>query len=172
MAALTSEILVRLKATQTGDNDFGSDRFAPEVQALLQLASGTGANQADILFVDERTVNASTNDDIDLAGALADAFGDTVAAAEVVAVLVINAPRSGAANVSDLTIGNATNAFEGFLSSAGTIGPLKPGGVFLIAAGNAAGVGAVSAGSTDELRIANGSGGAATYQIAVLARSA
>lgn len=170
--ALTSEVLVRLKAAQTGSNDFGADRFAPEMQALLQLSSGTGAGQADILFMDERTVGASTNDDVDLAGALSDAFGATITAAEVVAVFIINAPRSGTANVSDLTIGNAAAPFEGFLSSAGTIGPIKPGGVFLLAAGDAAGIGTVTATSADILRIANGSGGSATYQIGVLARSA
>lgn len=169
---LNSELFARLKATQRGGNDHGAQTFTPQVEAVLQLTDGTAANQCDILFTDERTVAESTNDDIDLAGALSDAFGDTITAAEIVAVFIINAPISGTANASDLTIGNATNAFEGFLSSAGTIGPIKPGGFFMIGCGDAAGIGAVTGGSTDELRVANGAGGAATYQIAILARSA
>lgn len=170
--SLNAEILCRLNATQRGGNDFGGPSFNPSMEAVLQLTDGTTAGKADLLFVDERTVNESSNDDIDLAGALTDAFGATITAAEVVALFIINAPRSGTANASDLTIGNATNAFEGFLSAAGTIGPIKPGGFLLIGAGNAAGLGAVTAGSADELRIANGAGGNATYQIGIIARSA
>lgn len=169
---LSVDIQARLKATQRGSNDFGGDRFTPTVEAVLQLTDGVAAGQADILFVDERTVSASSNDDIDLAGALSDAFGATINAAEIVAILIINAPRSGSANTSDLTIGGATNAFEGFLGGTSpTIGPLKPGGVLLIGSGDAAGIGAVSGGSSDELRVANGAGAAATYQIAIVARS-
>ncbi|MAQ82248.1 MAG: hypothetical protein CMH12_03335 [Maritimibacter sp.] len=170
---LSCDLSVRLKASQRGSSDFGGDRFTPTVAAAIQLASGTGAGQADILFVDERTVSASSNDDLDLSGVLADAFGATIAAAEIVAILVINGPISGEPNLSDLTIGGASNAFEGFLGGTSpTVGPIKPGGVFLLAAGDAAGIGTVGAGSTDELRISAGAGGDATYQIAIIARSA
>ena len=93
--------------------------------------------------------------------------------AVIVAILVINGPISGEPNLSDLTIGGASNAFEGFLGGTSpTVGPIKPGGVFLLAAGDAAGIGTVGAGSTDELRISAGAGGDATYQIAIIARSA
>lgn len=171
--ALNSEILVRLTAVQTGPNDFGGARNTPAMQALIQLASGTGANQADILFMDERTVASATNDDLDLAGVLADAFGATVAAAEMVALFVINAPRSGAPNTTDLTIGLGTNPFLGFLGGTNpTLGPIGPGGAVLLQCPDAGGLGAVAGGSTDILRIANGSGAAATYQIAILARTA
>ncbi|WP_305972696.1 MULTISPECIES: hypothetical protein [unclassified Mameliella] len=166
-------VTARMDIVQRGGNDFGTDKFSPVVEAVLNTANGTGANQADIVFVDEREVPESSNDDLDLAGALSDAFGATVAAAEVVAILIINAPRTGTANASDLTIGGATNAFEGFLGGTSpTIGPIKPGGFVMIGAGDVAGIGTVTGGSADELRIANGSGGAATYQIAILARSA
>jgi len=170
---VTAEIFARLKATQRGGNDFGGPAFTPEMEAVLQLTDGTTANKADILFMDERTVSASSNDDIDLAGVLSDAFGATITAAELVAVFIINAPRSGSANTSDLTIGAGTNPFVGFLGgTAPTIGPLKPGAQFLIAAGDAAGIGTVTAATADILRIANGAGASATYQIAILARSA
>lgn len=171
---LQADILVRLKATQTGANDFGGPSFTPSMEKLLQLTDGTTANKADILFVDERAVSESSNDDIDLAGVLSDAFGATVAAAELVALFIINAPRSGAANTSDLTIGAAaSNPVIGFLGgTTPTIGPIKPGGFVMIGAGDAAGIGAVAAGSADTLRVANGSGATANYQIAIVARSA
>lgn len=170
---LTSEVLVRLTAEQTGANDFGGPAFEPTMQALLQLASGTSAGQADILFMDERTVASASNDDLDLAGVLAGAFGATIAAAELVAVFVVNARRSGAANTTNLTIGGGPNPFTGFLGGTSpTIGPIRPGGFILLAAGDAAGIGTVTGGTADILRIANSSGADATYQIAILGRSA
>ena len=42
----------------------------------------------------------------------------------------------------------------------------------MLAAGDAAGLGAVTAGTGDILRIANSSGATAKFQIAILARSA
>jgi len=171
--SLTTDFLLRLTATQRGTNDFGNDVFNPTMKATLQTTDGTTANKADILFMDERTVADGADDDIDLAGALSDAFGSTITMVEVVAIFVINVARDGTANTTDLTIGGATNAFEGFLGGTGpTVGPIKPGGWFAIGAGDAAGIGAVSAGSTDELRVTNGAGAAATYQIAIVGRSA
>mgnify|MGYP001810218307 FL=1 len=170
--SLSTEILVRLKATQNGPNDFGGS-FSPTMQALLQTAAGTGANQADILFIDERTVNSATNDDLDLAGVLTSAFGATITAAELVAVFVINARREGAANTTNLTIGGGSNPVVGFLGgTTPTIGPIRPGGFVMIGCGDAAGIGAVTASTGDILRIANSSGAAAIYQIAILARTA
>ena len=169
---LTVELLARLKATQTGGNDFGNQNFKPEMQKLLQLTDGVAANNADILFVDERAVNASSNDDIDLYGSLSDAYGATINAAEIVAIFIINAPRSGSANSSDLTIGVGSNPFVGFLGgTTPTIGPLKPGAFVMIGAGDAAGIGTVTNSSADILRVANGSGATANYQIAIVARS-
>lgn len=170
---LKAELRVRLEATQTGDSDFGSVSFTPLMQLAQVLANGTGANQADVLWMDEREVGDGASDDLDLAGDLTDVFGNAVEIAEVVAIIVINAPRGGAANTTNLTIGGATNAFDGFLGGTSpTVGPIRPGGFFAIGAGDAAGIGSVTGGSEDELRIANSSGAAATYQIAIIGRSA
>lgn len=172
--ALTTDILAQISAVQTGANDFGGGgEFRPKVAASLKTTNGTGAGQADILWADQRTVASASNDDLDLAGALSDAFGTTVAAAELVALLIINAPKSGAANTTNLTIGVGTNPITGFLGgTTPTIGPIRPGGFVMLGCGDAAGLGTVTAGSADVLRIANSSGAAATYQIAVVARSA
>lgn len=172
--AITARWNVLLDVTQTGNNDFSGDRFATTIKAIQSLTDGTTASQADIFFADERTVSSNSNDDIDLAGSLSDAFGTTVAAAEMVALMIVNAPISGSANTTDLTIGAAaSNPWEGVLGGTDpTIGPLKPGAVLFLGAGDAAGLGAVTAGSADVLRVANSTGAAATYQIAFLARSA
>lgn len=169
---MRTEITASISAVQAGSNDFGGPAFAPNVAARLNTILGTGAGQADILFVDERTVASASNDDLDLAGVLANAFGATIAAAELVAILIINAPVGGTANTTNLTIGGGTNPVVGFLGgTTPTIGPIRPGGFVLLGCGDAAGLGVVTAGTGDILRIANSSGAAARYQIAIVARS-
>lgn len=170
---LSAKITAAITAAQTGANDFGGPNFAPEVKAILTLADGTTASRADRLWADERTVASATNDDIDLTGVLLDAFGATLSQAELVAILIINAPKTGAANTTNLTIGGGTNPVVGFLGgTTPTIGPIRPGGFVMLACPDAAGLGVVTAGTGDILRIANSSGAAAKYQIVVIGRSA
>lgn len=170
--AVTATLRMSADFSQTGGNDY-ADRLKDVISKTLSLADGTSANQADLMFVDQRAVATASNDDIDLAGTLTDAFGVVITFAELVAIMVINAPISGAANTTDLTIGAGSNPFLGFLGgTTPTIGPIKPGGSFMLFAGDAAGIGTVTAGTADILRIANSSGATATYQIILIGRSA
>lgn len=166
--ALTSKIILDLSASQSGSNDFGGPEFTPRMRKVLELASGVGANQADLLFADERTLAASATEDLDLAGVLADAFGATITAAEVVAIFIFAAE----ANTNNVVVGDATSPVPLFGGTNPTFA-VKPGGFFCVGAPNAAGLLTVGAGSTDDLKITNSnSGTSVTYQIAILARSA
>lgn len=166
---VTAELYARLKINQTGSNDFGGPSFQPVIETLIQLTDGVAANQANIAFADERTLASGATDSIDLAGVLTDAFGATIAAAEIVAILIINKPRAGSpVNTTDLTIGGGTN---GVFATAFPL-VLKPGAVLLAGAGDAAGIKIVTPGTADILTIINSAGAAAKYQIAVLARNA
>lgn len=165
---LNAEILARIKINQTGSNDFGGPEFDAVIETLIQLTDGTTVNKADIAFADERTIASGATDTIDLAGVLTNAFGATITAAELVAVLIINKPRAGTpVNTTAITVGGGTNPVF-----ANAFPALQPGAVLLIAAGDAAGIGAVVASTGDILRVVNGSGASAKYQIAILARSA
>jgi hypothetical protein len=152
---------------------------APHWNGLIEIANsfsdGTGANQADKVYVAERTVASNTNDDIDLTGSLSDALGATITAAELAALLIYNKPLDPAAdNTTNLTIGAGSNPMLGFLGgTTPTIGPIRPG-CFMLLGGvaNAGGFGAISAGVGDILRVANSAGAQAKYQIGVVARSA
>jgi hypothetical protein len=167
-------IKASMAVSEAGSNAFSSGPYwNGEMSALLTLSDGTTANKADLSYMSERTVASATNDDIDVAGVLADALGNTITAAELVAIFLINKQQDGTANTTDLTIDQTvTNGVVGFLDSSSSIGPIKPGGVFMLAAGDAAGIGAVTASTGDIIRITNSSGAANTYQIAILARSA
>lgn len=169
MNVTSIDFLLSIKAYTTSANDLSNAVHAPELKKQLQLSGGTIANSADIVFADERTVASATNDDLDLAGALTDAFGATVAAAEIVGLAIVAAK----ANTTTLTVGVAgTNPWVALWAASGDGIKVQPGGVFVIMAPDGSGLGAVGAGSADVLRIANGSGAAATYEIMIIARTA
>lgn len=166
--SLTTKITLDLSATQTGSNDFGGPEFKPRMRKVLELASGTGANQADILWADERTLSASSSEDLDLAGVLTDAFGATITAVEIVAIFIF----ASEANTNNVVVGDATSPIPLFGGTNPTFS-VKPGGFFCIGAPNAAGQLTVGAGSTDDLKIANSSSGSSvTYEIAIIGRTA
>jgi len=165
--ALTSEIRAIVKGTQTGSNDFGGS-FAPNIDKILQFADGTAANQANILWADERTLAASATEELDLAGVLTDAFGTTVAAASVVAIMV----TAASANTNNVIVTNGTAPFLLFGGTTPTFS-VKPNGVMLLAAPGAGGLGTVTAVSADQIKLTNsGAGTGVTYQIVILARTA
>lgn len=148
--------------------------WSTTMSLIQSFTSGTTANKADLAYVAERTVSSASNDDIDLAGTLTDALGNTITAAEIVAIMIANVQKDGTANTTSLTIGGAaSNAWFGFVGASGdTVGPVSPGGAFLIMNPDASGLGAVTAGTGDILRVANASGASNTYQIGLLARTA
>jgi hypothetical protein len=162
------DFLLSLKAYTTKDNDLGDPVHAPQLKKQLSFGDGTTANNADIVWTDERTVSSASNDDLDLAGVLADAFGDTIAAAEIVGMVIV----ADDGNTTTLTIGAGSNPWATMWAASGDGIKVPPGGVFVIMAPDASGLGAVTAGTGDILRVANGSGAAATYKIFIIARSA
>lgn len=169
--SLKATLTTKLTAVQSSSGAY-KGRFTPSLEKIQVFSNGTSANQADLIYADERTVGDGANDDIDLSGVLTDTFGSTITAAEVVGLLIINQQADGTANTTDLTIGAGSNPFLGFLGgTTPTVGPLKPGASFMLFAGDAAGIGTVTAGTGDILRVANSAGAAATYQIAIVARS-
>lgn len=166
--ALTAELSVKFSGRQTSANDLGTPVYKPLLEALLSFTSGVGANQADLVFADTREIAASSSEDLDLAGVLADAFGATITMAEVVGVIV----AAAAGNTNNVVVGDATSPVPLFGGTNPTVA-VKPGGIFVLFAPNAAGQFTVGAGSTDDLKVANsGSGTPVTYTIVVLGRSA
>jgi len=171
---LTAQLNASFSATQEGANAFsGGPSWGAAISFAQAIANGTGAAQADLVYFAERSVSSASNDDIDLNGSLTDALGASIAAVELVAIMIINKQKDGTANTTNLTIGGGSNPVVGFLGgTTPTIGPIRPGGILFLACPDAAGIGAVAAGTADILRIANSSGATAKYLIAVLARTA
>lgn len=168
--ALRVQISAAISIIDTAAPDGGQTRIEQAVQKIFELLNGTANGQADLAFIDQRSVNASSNDDIDLNGALVNARGAAVNFAEVVAVLIINEQIDGTLNTTNLTVGGEGSAeAQLWFAAAGDKEVLKPSDISLHYSKTGW---AVAGGSTDKLRIANASGATNTYQIAIIGRSA
>jgi hypothetical protein len=167
--ALTSGVNVQLDALLTSALDLSTVSSPLSIGQHYPLTSGTGANQADKVWSDTRTLAASGTENLDLAGVLVDAFGATLTFVKVKVILV----RAATANTNDVLVGgHASAAFVNWVSDATDVIVVKPGGLFLLVAPNAAGYG-VTATTADLLKVTNSSGTTGvTYDIAILGTSA
>lgn len=154
-------------------------RFLADLQNILDLVTakvpldkkytltwttGTGLNQANAIFSDQRTIAASSNDDLDLAGGLTDGLGATLTFTRIKAILIFAA----VANVNNVVMGNAAaNGFVGPFGAATHTLSVRPGGLEVLMAPDATGY-AVTAGTGDILRIANSAGGSSVVYDIVL----
>lgn len=141
------------------------------IEKVLDLVNGTGAAQADVLYANyTAALAASSNVDIDLSGALANAVGGTSVFARISGLVVV----ADAANVNNVVVGAAaTNAWATWLNATGTL-QVRPGGFDVMGTGVADTTRhVVTAGTGDLLRVANGGAGSTVgYTIALLGCSA
>lgn len=162
---LTATIKASIAAKLTGSNDMGTPAHEFIEAFSLLLEDGTGANQASNVWSDERTLAASATEDLDLAGSLVNGLGATLTFTAVKAIMVI----ASAANTNSVIVGAAAvNTFVGPFGAAAHTVAVKPGGFFFAFDPSAAGL-AVTAGTGDLLRIANGGAGSSvTYRIVIV----
>lgn len=168
MASLVSDLLVRAVCTATDALDLVSVSAPLSYDKRIRLTSGTGADQANQLFTDTRTLTASATEDLDLAGVLVDSFGDTLTFARIKAVIV----GAAAANTNNVNVTRpASNGVPLFLAASDGIA-VRPGGVFAWIAPDVTGV-AVTAGTGDLLTFTNSAGSTSvTYDVVIVGASA
>ena len=169
-ASLTASINLNIVANYRGSNDLGAPSFSltQSLQPAINLGTGTGSGQADLMFTDTRTLAASATENVDLAGVLADAFGTTLTFVQIKVVKICAAT----ANTNNVVVGGAgANTFLGMFGAATHTISVRPQGCFIWVAPK---IGAtVTAATGDILLIANSAGGASvTYDIIVIGTSA
>lgn len=165
--SLSATLKVALAATHTNALDLATATFPLNLVQALTLTDGTGANQADRIFTDTRTLAASATEDLDLAGSLTDAYG-TVTFARVKAILVI----ASAANTNNVNVTRPASNGVPFLLAAGDGMAVRPGGIFLLAAPDATGY-VVTATSADLITFTNSAGSTSVdYTIVIIGASA
>jgi len=167
--ALDSKLTLTISASLTKALDLLTSEGRLAIQKVIALATGTGANQADKVFSDTRTITASATDSLDLAGGgLLDALGDAFGPARIKALYVF----ASGANTNNVNVTRpAANGVPLFLAASDGI-PVRPGGLFVWIAPDATGV-PVTAATADLIDLINSAGGTSvTYDIVILAASA
>ena len=151
----------------------GADEATEPYEKLPSInydfTDGTGEDQMDMLYVDQRTLAASATEDLDLAGGVTDSFGNTLTFTDVRMICV----KASADNTNDVVVGGAaSNAFVNWVADATDKINVKPGGTLLLVSPNDPSY-AVTAGTGDLLRIGNGGAGTSvTYDIYIGGASA
>lgn len=165
--SLTARYYVEVNGNYTSALDLVSAVAPMSYKKSLDFASGTGANQADRIFTDTRTIAASTSEDLDIRGtSLQDAFGANVAMFEMKMLIVCAA----AGNTNNVVLGGDANSVP-FLSTAATTVAIKPGGCFTLMDPSSGGI-AVTDTTGDVIQVANsGAGTSVTYDIVVVGAS-
>lgn len=163
--ALNSRLKVEVSADQTSVLDLASGSVVLAYKRELALNDGSLAGQANRIFHDTRTLAASVNEDLDLAGTLTDAFGQALTFAKIKGLVVAAAPT----NTNNLIVGAAAaNAFASWLGAATHTVIVRPGGVLALFASDLSAY-PVVAGTGDLLRIANsGAGTQVVYDVIVI----
>lgn len=161
---LSASLAVTLRGTDTKVFDQGTASF-PFAHALSQaFADGTGASQLNTLFVDTRTLAASTNEDLDLFGStFTDWKGDALAFATLKAVLVYAATT----NTNNVVVSRPASNGVALFDAASDAISLGPGGLFLFMV---PGTGkTVTTGTADLINFANsGAGTDVVYTVMLL----
>jgi hypothetical protein len=165
---LSTSMRLDLKSTLSSALDLVTSRAPLDYSSTIALASGTGANQADKIFADTRTLSASATEDLDLAGVLSDPLGAALTFARIKAVLV----KAAAGNTNLVQVTRpASNGVPLFLAAGDGLA-VRPGGLFLWVAPDATGV-AVTAGTGDLLTFTNSAGSTSvTYDVVIIGASA
>jgi hypothetical protein len=167
MPLIGTRVAVSLDTIQTNALDLVTGRAPVELLKSISLGSGTGANQADRLFTDRRTLAASASENLDLAGVLSDAFGAALTFSKLKAIIIV----ADSANTNNVNVSReATNGVPVFLAAGDGI-PVLPGGMFVWVAPGA-GV-TVTPATGDLLTVANSAAGTSvTYDVYLLGTSA
>jgi hypothetical protein len=169
---VSAQINVTMIGTLIGTNTFSGGPFwTGDIAVSQAFSDGVGADQANRLYMSERTIAASSNDDIDLNAVLLDALGGGITAVELVTLFVLNRRRDAtlAANTTNLTLGGSGSGVPGYTAASDVI---KPGGFVIKSNPDATGLATITGGTGDILRISNGAGGSNTYCIGLLLRTA
>lgn len=166
-ANLTTNLRLVLQTDYTSPLDLVTSESKLRKNYQLLLATGTAANQADMIFHDQRTLTASSSEDLDVdAGGLSDAFGTTFTIAKLKLLLICAA----AANTNDVVVLGDANSVP-ILDTAATTHIVAPGGCFCVYDPTLGGW-AVTATTGDIIQVANSGGGTSvTYDVVIAGTS-
>ena len=162
--SLTLRSSLRIAGEFVNGLDLGEAKYPIQFAIDHALANGTGNNQANAAFTDARSIAASSSEELDLAGVLAEAFGATLNFTKVKLLAIV----ADDGNTNDVIVGGAAaNAFAAPFGDATDAVKVGPGGTLVLVSPK--GGYTVTGGTADKLKIANsGSGTAVGYKILIV----
>lgn len=167
--ALASNVQLMVTGNQSSALDLGTRSFPFALSQATALATGTAANQADRAFTDTRTLAASANEDLDLAGGVIDEIGSAVTFAKVVGIFI----KAAVGNTNNVRVTRPASNGVPWLLAAGDGFDIPPGGFYAAFAPALAGLATVTAGTGDLINVANsGAGTSVSYDIVIIGRTA
>ncbi|MBN1174529.1 MAG: hypothetical protein JXA67_20340 [Micromonosporaceae bacterium] len=168
MPTLKTVLTAQVDATLDSALDLVTATAPLSVRKKLTWTSGTTVDKADLIFSDTRTISASSNEDLDLAGSLSSVYGSTLTFVELRAVLI----AAAVGNTNNVRVTRpASNGVPLFLAASDGI-DVPPGGFFFWAC-PADGKVTVTAGTGDLINVANSSSGTSvTYDVVIIGTSA
>lgn len=167
---LISEIRTSVAWLFQDSLDFSTVTDSSRLKYHQALANGTDSGQADRVWHDSRTLSSGTDEDLALSSLPVNLFDGSlaIALAKVKAIFLVNTATTEG---EDLVVGGATaDEWQGPFAAAGNKITVPADSCLLLVNKKAGWT--VSAGSSDQLRIANNGAGNITYNIAVLGASA
>jgi len=156
---------VSVTGNLSNSGDLNTNSSTTNYSKSYTLANGVAANQANMIWTDTRTIEASGTDDIDLSGALTSAYGTSLLFTKIKGIVI----SASASNVNNVVVGgDAAAALVNWVGDATDTVVVRPGGTFAIYAADATAYG-VTAGTGDLLQIANSAGtSSVTYDIVII----
>ena len=151
--ALSLNVVLKMVGTLANALDLSTPVDAFSVDYTKAFASGTGINQANMIWHDQRTLTASAAETLDLAGTLTSCFGTSIVFTAIKGILVV----ASSSNTNDVQVTRpASEGVTVFLAAADGLS-VRPGGIFLWVDPTAAGV-TVTAATSDDLTFTNSAG--------------
>ena len=164
MATLTASLQVKLDATLQNALDLVTGSAPMAYLQTFNFANGVGANQANNMFSDTRTLAASATEDLDLASGLTNAFGSTLVFTKVKAIIF----KAASGNTNNVVISRPTANGLVFLTTAEDSFSLTPGAAAVFVWPDANGI-AVTAGTGDLITVTNSAGTTSvTYDVIII----
>lgn len=152
---VTSSINVQLNSILANTLGVAAGQATIQRGLLKALASGVGADQCDVVYSETKTIAASGTYDVDLTGALTDAFGAAANFARVKLVAVF----ADAGNTNNVVVGGAAaTQWQGPFGAVAHTVHCAPGGLVVLMRSDAT-AWPVVGGASDLLRFTNGAAG-------------
>lgn len=160
----TGSFKVAATGTLTSSADLVTNTSVLNYSKSYTIANGTGADMANMIWSDTRTLSASATEDLDLAGVLTNTFGTTITFTKIKGIIV----SAAAANTNNVVVGGGTAGLINWVGNVNDVVNVRPGGTFALMANDATAY-AVTATTADILKIANSAGTTSvTYDIVLI----